>query len=503
MSISISSILAMATDPLVLAGVVIVGGFFGARYWQERSSLARFLIQILFFVILTALLLGGGVVPYRPGVTSGSESRRFFVGALEVIWWLGAAWLTVGFLRAFVVMGRQPRESKLVQDLLAALVYITATFAIVADVFDLPVKGLLATSGALAIILGLALQSSLGDVFSGIVLNIERPYRVGDWIILDDTLQGKVIETNWRATHILTGNQDVAIIPNSVIAKSKLVNCSTPTQIHGASIRIKLEPTLTPAAGCNLLKEVLLGSTHILRAPEPTVTIKDLSAEMIDFELGFSVADVGAVDRAQNELFDRVYRAAAAAGARFSPRFAGSPTKTTPEDQGESAITERLLAGISLFSTLSAKENAALASQMQRKDYKSGEVIVRPGTILQALSIVSYGVLVGSVEENGRKIEVIRLAPGDYFGELGLLTGESLNGELTALTRAVIYEISKDALSPLLKARPSIAEELSESLASRQLANRTVLHRLDQREQHEEGLADRVAANIRRLFSLH
>jgi small-conductance mechanosensitive channel/CRP-like cAMP-binding protein len=502
MSISFSSILATATDPLFLAGVVTVAGFFGARYWQGRSSLGHFLIQLLVFVILTSLLLAGGAVPYRPGMAIGTEPRRFFLGTLEVIWWLGAAWLAVGFLRAFVVLGRQPRESKLVQDLLAALVYLAATFAIVADVFDLPVKGLLATSGALAIIIGLALQSSLGDVFSGIVLNIERPYRVGDWIILDDSVQGKVIETNWRATHILTGNQDVAIIPNSVIAKSKLVNCSTPTKIHGASIRVKLEPSLTPAAGCNLLKEVLLGSTHILRTPEPTVTIKDLSAEMIDFELSYSVADVGAVDQAQNELFDRVFRAAAAAGAKFSPRFAGSG-KTTPPEKGESGIPERLLAGISLFSTLTAEEKAALASQMQRKDYKAGEVIVKKGTILQALCIVSYGVLVGSAEENGREIEVTRLAPGDYFGEVGLLTGGPVNGELTALTRVVIYEISKDALSPLLKARPNLAEELSESLASRQLARRTVLDYQGHKEQHEDGLADRVAANIRRLFSLH
>src|ERR1700730_13415445 len=503
MTISFSSILAMATDPLFLAGVVIVASSFSARFWQGRSSLTRFLIRILFFVIVTALLLEGGVVPYRPGATMGSESRRFFVGVLEVIWWLGAAWWTVGFLRAFVVLGRQPRESKLVQDLLAALVYLTATFAIVADVFDLPVKGLLATSGALAIIIGLALQSSLGDVFSGIVLNIERPYRVGDWIILDDTLQGKVIETNWRATHILTGNQDVAIIPNSVIAKSRLVNCSTPTTIHGASIRVRLEPSLTPAAGCKLLKEVLLGSTHILRTPEPTVTIKDLSAEMIDFELSYSVADISAVDRAQNELFNRVFQAAAAAGAKFSPRLGGSPGKTPPEEKEESGIPERLLAGISLFSTLTAEEKAGLASKMQRKDYKAGEVIVRKGTILQALCIVSYGVLVGSAEENGRKVEVTRLAPGDYFGEVGLLTGEPVNGELTALTRVVIYEISKDALSPLLKARPHLAEEWSKTLASRQLARRTVLDYNGHKEQHEEGLADRVAANIRRLFSLH
>jgi CRP-like cAMP-binding protein len=173
------------------------------------------------------------------------------------------------------------------------------------------------------------------------------------------------------------------------------------------------------------------------------------------------------------------------------------------EEKGESGIPERLLAGISLFSTLTADEKAALAAQMQRKDYKPGEVIARKGTILQALCIVSYGVLVGSEEEDGRKIEVTRLAPGDYFGEVGLLTGKPLNGELTALTRAVIYEISKDALLPLLKARPNMAEELSESLASRQLARRTVLDYQGHKEQHEDGLADRVAANIRRLFSLH
>ena len=502
MAISFSSILATVSDPLFLAGTVIVVGFFGARYGQRRGPLTHFIVQLLVFVILTGLLRAGGVAPYRPGVTIGSEPRRLIVGALEAIWWLGAAWLAAGFLRAFVVLGRQPRESKLVQDLLAGLIYLVAMFAIIAYVFDLPVKGLLATSGALAIIIGLALQSSLGDVFSGIVLNIERPYRVGDWIVLDDTLQGKVIETNWRATHILTGNQDVAIIPNSIVAKSRLVNCSAPTKTHGARIRVKLEPSLTPAAGCNLLKEVLLGSTQILRTPEPTVTIKDVSAEMIDFELFYVVADIDAVDRAQNELFDRIYRAAAAAGAKFSPRLTGSSKRSATEESAESGIPERLLAGISIFSTLTAEERTALASQMQRKDYKPGEVIVKAGTVLQALCIVSYGVLVGSVEQDGRKIEVTRLAPGDYFGEVGLLTGEPLKGDLTALTWVVIYEISKDALAPLLKARPAMAEELSESLASRQLARRTVLDHRDHEEQHGDGLADRVLGNIRRLFSL-
>ena len=98
-------------------------------------------------------MLAVGVVPFRPGLGSGGESQRLLVGALEAFWWLGAAWLLVGLLRAFLVLGRRPRESQLIKDLLAALIYLSAAFMIIVEVFDLPVRGLLATSGAVAIIL--------------------------------------------------------------------------------------------------------------------------------------------------------------------------------------------------------------------------------------------------------------------------------------------------------------------------------------------------------------
>src|ERR1700677_138045 len=131
MAIPTFSIAATASDPLFVAGVVIVAGFFGARYWRERNRLAHFFAQLVVFAIVTGLLLAGGVVPYHPAGVAGGEPRRLLAAALEVVWWLAGAWLVAGFLRAFLVLGR-PRESKLVQDLLAALVYIAASFAIVA-----------------------------------------------------------------------------------------------------------------------------------------------------------------------------------------------------------------------------------------------------------------------------------------------------------------------------------------------------------------------------------
>src|SRR6516165_10271408 len=162
-------------------------------------------------------------------------------------WWVLAGWFLVGVMRAVIVFQRSPREAKLVQDLLAGVVYLAALFAIVSYVFDLPIQGLLATSGVAAIILGLALQSSLSDVFSGIVLNFGRPYRPGDWISIDGSTDGRVIEMNWRATHVLTGKSDLAIVPNSTIAKAKIVNSSSPSGVHGMTVTIRLDAKNPPS----------------------------------------------------------------------------------------------------------------------------------------------------------------------------------------------------------------------------------------------------------------
>jgi small-conductance mechanosensitive channel/CRP-like cAMP-binding protein len=500
MNLEVPTVLQLMGAHLWTLGFVILTGIIVARSWRSKNAFIYVSIQSVVLLLLTGTMLAGHIVPYRPSTDPLTELQLISAGGLKIVWWLVVAWLATGFLQAFVVLGRKPNEAKLVQDLLAGIVYLTVLFAIVANVFDLPVKGLLATSGAVAIILGLALQSSLGDVFSGIVLNLERPYHAGDWIILDDTLQGTVIETNWRATHILTGNQDVAVIPNSVVAKAKIVNCYAPNKMHGTTMRVKLDASTIPTAGCDMLEEVLLGSSHVLRSPAPTVSIKDVSAEMIDFELSYLVRDISVVDDARTEVFDRVHRAAAAAGMRFAAR--GSLLTATTSEPANVSAADRLLASISLFSTLTAEERATLSAQMERKSFLQDEVIVSPGTIVQSLSIIAYGVLIATEIDSGSVVERLRLTPGTYFGEVGLLTGKPISGQISALTKVVLYQISKEALHPLLQARPGMADELSELLSSRQLARRTVLDEIHASHHSEQSVARRVLADIKRLFSL-
>ena len=97
----------------------------------------------------------------------------------------------------------------------------------------------------------------LSDVFSGIVLNFSRPYRPGDWISIDGGTDGRVIDMNWRATHVLTGKSDLAIVPNSTIAKAKIVNTSSPSGIHGMSVTIQLDPKTPPSTGAEILRHAI------------------------------------------------------------------------------------------------------------------------------------------------------------------------------------------------------------------------------------------------------
>ena len=237
------------------------------------------------------MLLAAGVLPSEPTPREGPVFAFFVTSVFKIVWWLAASWLFAGFCRAVLVFKRQPRETRFLQDLFVGVIYVAAGLAIVANVFDMPVGGLLAASGVIAIILGLALQNTLGDVFSGVVLNLAKPYHPGDWIILDGGIQGSVVETDWRATHILTPDNDLAIIPNSIIAKAKLINASQPMRAHGLTIIVRLEPTVTPSGGRVALQSALLSCNRILRTPAPIVAVRSLDAVAMEYEIQFFVSE--------------------------------------------------------------------------------------------------------------------------------------------------------------------------------------------------------------------
>ncbi|MBY5710563.1 mechanosensitive ion channel family protein [Rhizobium leguminosarum] len=459
-------------DPVVQAGTLAVVGAVVTRIALRPFPSWKLAGQVFFFAALTVLLLYHDIVPYEVGPTPASTFERVFIALAKVVWWINAAWALIAFVRVFLIFERQPREGRLVQDLVIGLIYLGAILSVVAYVFSFPVGTLIATSGVLAIILGLAMQSTLSDVFSGIALNLGRPYAIGDWIVLNDGVEGRVVETNWRSTHLLNGSNDLVVLPNSFLAKVGLTNLSSPDRSHGATLTVRVVPTIGPSAIIDVMRAVLLSSDSILAEPKPGVQIKSLTSDAVELELSFRVKDIGQAGPAKNEIFDLLYRHVKAAGLTLArPLDAAGPP---PEQlqQEEMAKPHRptplkLLDAVPLFSSLTEDEKETLAASMTRRTFKKDAILIEQGDTVASLMIVRSGALIATRQEGHKDVELGRLAPGDYFGESGLLIGVGEAASLRALTFVVVYEIAQASLMPLLHDRPGIAEELAATLLHR------------------------------------
>jgi small-conductance mechanosensitive channel len=462
--------LSWSSSPLIY---IVLIGLVGIVVWNlvpGRFANARLIVQLVFFLAMSIMVLELRVVPYEPTVGDETTSGAILIGSVKLLWWIHLAWALIGFVRIYVVFERKPHEARLLQDVVVGIVYTGILLSILAFVFAVPVGTLIATSGVFAVMLGLALQNTLGDVFSGIALNLGRPYVLGNWIILNDGTEGRVVETNWRSTQLLTPAHNVIALPNSLVAKIGVTNLSGPDESHGLAVTIKMSLTKTPAVIVDTMRMVLLSCNSILQDPSPAVAITSLDAAAIEIELSFRVASLDQRITARNEIFDLVYRHSRSVGVLLAAPLSASvvmtssPSDGTATSRGFTAID--LIKAIPIFSALTDAEQESLAAAISVRSYRKGDVIAEQGEMLPSLMIVRKGVIVRQHSQgNASMQEVGRLAPGDFFGETGLLAGIGEMPTLRAMTHVVVYKIDQESFAPLLRDRPEMAEDLAAILS--------------------------------------
>jgi small-conductance mechanosensitive channel/CRP-like cAMP-binding protein len=505
-------------DPLVATLIILAIGGFLTHFKLRRHPLGRAVMRVVFLVMLSIVLLHAGVVPWQQLTLTGVPLQDAVHALLKIAWWLWAAWFLVAFMRVFVVIEHRPREGKLIQDLLAGLVYLAAIFAIISYVFNLPISGLLATSGVIAIVLGLALQSTLGDLFSGIVLDFSRPYRPGDWISIDGTTDGRVIEIIWRATHVLTAKRDLAIVPNSTIAKAKVVNSSSPSDVHGMMVTVRLDAKTPPATatpsltghrfcavevGTEILQYAVLNTRLILATPAPLVSVKAISADAVEFEISFFVEQLAQSIRAQNELLAQISRHLAATGISLtsSQNQPYAPPQAAAPESAKTAA-ERAIDLVAIFDSLNAEERKALAAKTKQRPYDFGDILVKPGEAFHSLFIIGAGVVSVTKVHSEGEIELVRMGPGDHFGDIGLVAENPMDVTLRALAPIMTYELTKEDLVPVIGTRPEVSQRLCSEFARRQAAGELLAAPQIDKDLPPPRVAAWFSERLHRLFDL-
>lgn len=443
---------------LTLASVLLVATIIVPRVISRWSLWARALWQLGAFAILTILVRRTLGSPFAPGYDTGEAGLRMWDQAIEIGWWIIAAQTAIGLIRLFIVFETRPRETRIISDLLAGLIYLVTLLGIVNFVFEVPIGGLLATSGVIAIVLGLALQSSLADVFSGIAVGIERPYSAGDLIWVEGGIEGRVIQINWRSTHIATMNKDVAIVPNSIMAKSRLINHSLPTTVRGSSVTIRLDAREPPAQCMAVLTAAAKTCMLLMDEPVPSVARTELNGDGAVYEISFSVSSGAVITNARTEILGHVQNHLRHAG--ISLAVSGLPEM--PHIKVPSPAD--MLAESDWFGVLAAEDRILLAEHLSEVRVKAGESLIRKDEEPEALFIIASGAVEISNGAPGAKGVIYRMGPGSSLGAIGLITGSAYAATATAMTPVKAYRLDKQAIGTAVGLRPELVTNL-EALA--------------------------------------
>jgi Small-conductance mechanosensitive channel len=447
--------------------LIIVADVAILRFIPKRRPIAHFVCMSILFAIETILIVALVRSPLHPLYRPQDLSRTFWIQILICCWWVLAARQLVSSLALPTVIRRTAVENKLLSNVIAGSIYICAGLAISGFVFEFPIQGVVATSGIIAIVLGLALQSTLSDVFSGISLNIEKPFRIGDEILLEGGAEGQVIEVNWRSTHLRNGANDLVIVPNSAIAKMRIQNHSGGSRRYNGSLTIAIDSRNEPELAVETLKQAAMTCPAILEHPGPSVAAADFKAYRIAYEVNFSTASIAAAGDARSQLIAQIYKRARPAAGRLTP-----VGPVTAQDSLESRPIflfpeSELFSHVPLLEPLTPSEKDDLNTKIIRRTFNAGEQLLAQGETIKAVQFVFSGVIEATRQvQDGRKLKVGRIGPGDSFGALSLLTGmHTEDVTLTSLTSGLLLGLDSKDLEPILQSRPELVELLSHSVS--------------------------------------
>jgi small-conductance mechanosensitive channel/CRP-like cAMP-binding protein len=415
------------------------------------------------------------------GIACGWQRADTGVKALETVLWLCGILVALSVIKNTAFVRQEgghytTRLPKLLLDILRLILVLVGACFVVAGVWDKDLGGLLTAVGISSIVLGLALQNTLDNVMAGIAVLFERPFEVGDWIQVGSTT-GIVMEMNWRSLRVRTRERDMVIVPNSVIGKETLINFSRPTRVHAEGHVIGFGYDDPPNKVKRVLMQVALSTRGVLANPPPQIRTVNYAAYSIEYQCRYFIEEFERVREINDEFMTQVWYAAKRNGLTipFPVQTSYEYHMEMPAPAAKGSGGAEVLGSVPVFVPLGAEELAALARDAVKQDFGRGERIVRQGDAGDALFVILSGTAVVSItDEHGGEREVARLARGEFFGEMALLTGEARTANVTAIEDLQVLVIYKEALAAMMARRPELATEIAEIVAARRVGLRAV-----------------------------
>ncbi|MEP7132979.1 MAG: mechanosensitive ion channel family protein [Acidobacteriota bacterium] len=432
---------------------------------------------------------------------SGTDWGRLAVwiaGALVVTRFLDYALFDV----AFRLRGQAVAPSLLRQLVSLVIFGIAVSLVVKALVpgFALPI---LTGSAIITAVIGLALQDTLGNLFAGLALHIEKTVRVGD-IVRSGESFATVEELSWRAMKLRTIEGNLLLVPNSVAGRDRLEVYPRGGRPVARSLRVGLEYDASPVMARETLESAVRGLAGVASYPERRAYMKSFEPYSVVYELRYWLEDYANYLDIDSAVRERVWYALHRAGLHIPMPFIRQyqySGGSVPEESRGAAVAPAV-AQLDLFAPLSDAERAGIAEGAMERRYAPGEIVVREGDQTSSMFLVAsgrLGVTIHGAAGDTRSLAV--LEPGSAFGEISLLTGEPRTATVRALSESVLVEIEKRTIEPILRNNPSLCGAFDAVIAERRRGAASVFDATRHDPERAPGKAP-LADRIGRFFGL-
>ncbi|MBK8900451.1 MAG: mechanosensitive ion channel [Anaerolineaceae bacterium] len=359
-------------------------------------------------------------------------------------------------------------------DITEWFIMIVVILAMIRLVFGVELTTLLVTSTVASAIIGLALQDTLGNLISGISLQVEGPFSADDWVEIDG-IEGIIVRQNWRTLTLLTREDHRVMLTNSTVAKSKIINYSRPTNNQIQTVYLTLSESFSP----NLVKEVLIeavtGLDDVTLHPRLRSHVVSMQDGCVTYGLSYWLDDYSDKVIARDKVLTRAWYTLHRAGIHIPDPTGNFKLNMVPEDAHQQAVDARQaqlfaqMQSLDWLDVLSESQLQQLANRTAVATYTNGEFLVKQGEAGDSLFIITRGsVSVYVRATDGRSVFANILSAGDFFGEMSLLTGETRAASVRADEDTEVIIIDQEAFANVLTQDPTILDRFVTALERRQ-----------------------------------
>ena len=438
----------------LIAGILLLAVTLAIRAASiNRHVRGRLFVSALVFGLYA---VGGAVLRYAAIDAELAQQLRL----------VGPLLLTFGSINALVALAINPLRGDQLPDRFPTIVQDTIViglFAIGAVV--ILQERIFAATAVGAVVIGFALQDTLGNLFAGLAIQIEKPFRVGHWVNVGGR-DGLVGEITWRATKIRTRAGNFIVVPNSVIARDSVTNYSQPTMESRIDVEVGASYETSPNDVKAVILDTLKDEPLLARDRHPTVAIADFAASAITYRVMVWIDDYTNAERVHDAVRSRIYyafrRNRITIPFPIQVQIEGNPEAPAVADPGRfDAVMER----VDIFVPLTAAQRSELRASARPYVYAAGETIVRQGDPGGSMFVLVRGE--ASVTLDSSRAELARLTTGSFFGEMSVLTGEPRTATVRAVIDCELLEISVDAFRQFLLANPTVVDRLGHAVATR------------------------------------